>query len=89
VTATTRPADLGRRAMRLAYATIGWNSFEAFVSVGAGILAGSIALVGFGLDSAIEVLSASVVVWQLRGVGEVRERQALRIIAFTFFALAA
>jgi divalent metal cation (Fe/Co/Zn/Cd) transporter len=89
VTVTTRRAHLERRAVRLAYATIGWNSLEALISVGAGIVAGSIALLGFGLDSAIEVLSAAAVLWQLHGVGDDRERRALRIIAFTFFGLAA
>jgi divalent metal cation (Fe/Co/Zn/Cd) transporter len=86
--------DLRRRGLLLEYLTIGWNVVEAAVAVGAGIAAGSIALVGFGFDSTIEVVAASVVVWQFRaelrgGVDEERERRALRVIAVTFFVLAA
>jgi divalent metal cation (Fe/Co/Zn/Cd) transporter len=77
----------------LEYLTIGWNVIEAAVAVAAGIAAGSIALVGFGFDSTIEVVAASVVVWQLRaelrgGVDDDRERRALKLIAVTFFVLA-
>jgi divalent metal cation (Fe/Co/Zn/Cd) transporter len=84
-----------RAAVRLEYATIGWNALEAAVAVGAGIVAGSVALVAFGLDSAIEVVSATVVLVHLRAVlvgaepNAARQRRALRTIAFTFFALAA
>lgn len=86
--------DLRRRGLLLEYVTIAWNVVEALVAVGAGIAAGSIALVGFGFDSTIEVVAASVVVWQFRaelrgGVDEERERRALRVIAVTFFVLAA
>jgi divalent metal cation (Fe/Co/Zn/Cd) transporter len=85
---------LRRRGLRLEYVTITWNVLEAIVAVAAGVAAGSIALVGFGFDSTIEVFAAIVVVWQLRsdqrgGVDEERERRALRLIAVTFFALAA
>ncbi len=86
------PAVLRRRALRLEYATIAWNVIEAVVAVAAGLAAGSIALVGFGLDSTIEVFAASVVVWELRGVehgSEERERRALRLIAVSFFVLTA
>jgi divalent metal cation (Fe/Co/Zn/Cd) transporter len=62
---------------------------EAVVAVSAGIVAGSIALIGFGLDSLIEVFAATVVVWEMRGVSEDRERVALRLIAVSFFVLAA
>jgi divalent metal cation (Fe/Co/Zn/Cd) transporter len=62
---------------------------EAVVAVWAGLAAGSIALVGFGLDSLIEVFAASVVVWQLQGASEERERRALRLIGLSFFFLAA
>lgn len=98
MTATEPHADseaaLRRRGLRLAYATIGWNVVECVIAVGAGAAAGSIALVGFGLDSAVEVGSASVIVWQFRaeqrhGVDERRERSALRLIAVSFFLLAA
>ena len=82
-------ADLRRRAFSLEYLTIAWNSLEAVIAVGFGVVAGSIALIGFGLDSLVEVFAASVVVWELRGVNEERERRALRLIALSFFALAA
>lgn len=85
---------LRRRGLRLEYLTIGWNVVEAAVAIGAGLAAGSIALVGFGFDSTIEVAAAGVVVWQFRAelrgeVDEQRERRALKLIAATFFALAA
>ncbi|MGH2708637.1 MAG: cation diffusion facilitator family transporter [Actinomycetota bacterium] len=82
-------AELRRRGLRLEYLTIGWNAIEAVVAVAAGITASSIALVGFGLDSVIEAFAASVVIWELRGLGKARERRALRLIALSFFALAA
>lgn len=79
-----------RKALRLEYFTITWNVIEAVVAIGAGIAAGSIALVGFGFDSSIEGFAAGVVIWQLRGAhDEAREHRALRIIAVTFFVLAA
>lgn len=81
---------LRRRGLRLAYFIIVWDAIEGIVAVTAGLAAGSIALVGFGIDSAIEVFAASVVVWQLRGGGaEARQRTALRLIALSFFVLAA
>ena len=78
---------LRRRASRLVIATIAWNTVEAMVAISAGIAAGSIALVGFGLDSTIEVFAASVAIWFLRG-DQSRERRALRLIAVTYFVLA-
>jgi divalent metal cation (Fe/Co/Zn/Cd) transporter len=86
--------SLRRRALALAGLTIAWNAIEAVVAIGAGLAAGSIALVAFGFDSMIEVLSAWVVVWQFRselrgGYDEDRERLALRLIGVTFFVLAA
>jgi divalent metal cation (Fe/Co/Zn/Cd) transporter len=95
VTLHTSTADaLRRRALWLEYLTIGWNVIEAVVAVAAGVAAGSIALVGFGFDSSIEVFAASTVVWQFRAelrgdVDEDRERRALKLIAVTFFVLAA
>lgn len=80
---------LRRRARWLAYSTIGWNTVECVVAVTAGFAAGSIALVGFGLDSLVEVFAGFVVLWRLRGEDEERERRALRLIALSFFALAA
>ncbi len=76
-----------RYARWLAYATIAWNVIEAVVAIGSGVAAGSVALIGFGLDSVVEVGSAVVVAWQFRGVSEAREARALRLIAISFFAL--
>jgi len=82
--------DAGVRCGRqLEYLTIGWNSLEAAVAVGAGLLAGSIALVGFGVDSVIESLSGAVLLWRLAASGEDRERAALKIVGVSFLALAA
>jgi divalent metal cation (Fe/Co/Zn/Cd) transporter len=87
-----RPAEraaLERRVRRLVAATISYNVVEGIVAVGAGIGASSAALVGFGLDSAIEVASALAVAWQFAGRDpEAREHVALRVIAVSFFALA-
>jgi divalent metal cation (Fe/Co/Zn/Cd) transporter len=88
----TGTAALHRRAARLAWATVAYNTVEGVVAIGAGAPAGSVALVSFGLDSAVEVLSALAVSWQFAGGGghaEDRERRTLRLIAFAFFALAA
>lgn len=79
---------LRRQALRLAYFIIGWDVLEGVIAVSAGLAAGSIALVGFGIDSGIEVFAASIVVWQLRGGARARQGPALRLIAVTFFALA-
>lgn len=83
VTAAER---LRQRARLLVTLTITWNTIEAGVAVAAGIGADSIALVGFGLDSMIEVFAAVVALWFLRG-DEARERRALRLIAGTYFVL--
>jgi divalent metal cation (Fe/Co/Zn/Cd) transporter len=81
---------LGRRAQRLAAASVTYNAVEAVVAVAAGIVAGSVALVGFGLDSVVEVSSGLIILWQFRHrMPESRERQALRLMALSFFALAA
>ena len=83
-------ARLGRRAQLLAATSVGYNAVEAVVSVAAGVTAGSVALVGFGLDSVVEMSSGLVVLWQVRHpLPESRERTALRLIALSFFALAA
>ena len=81
--------SLTRRGFRLEYASMAWMTVEAAVAVTSGIIASSIALVGFGLDSVIEFFAAAVVVWQLRGEGGERETRAVRLIGVTFFALAA
>ena len=85
-----RRSTLNRRVRLLVAATISYNVFEGIVAIAAGTIAGSTALVGFGLDSAIEVSSAAIVAWQFSARDpETRERTALRMIAFSFFALAA
>ena len=86
---TLVPHGYPQRAVRLAWATIAWNVVEAVVAIAAGTAASSIALVGFGLDSTVEVISAIVIVWQFRGLARDRERRALKLIAASFFALAA
>jgi divalent metal cation (Fe/Co/Zn/Cd) transporter len=94
VTATTL-SDAGRdllvrRIRFLVAATITYNVIEAVVAITAGTVASSTALIGFGLDSVIEVSSAAAVAWQFTGPDhERREKTALRIIAISFFALAA
>ncbi len=81
---------LARRVRWLVAATITYNVVEAAVALTAGTVAGSTALIGFGLDSIVEVASAAVVAWQFAVVDhERRERAALRVIALSFFALAA
>ena len=80
---------LRRRAVALAWLTVAWNVVEAVVAIMAGAAAGSLALIGFGLDSTVEVGSAAVIIWQFSGLDEQRERRALRLIAISFFALAA
>jgi divalent metal cation (Fe/Co/Zn/Cd) transporter len=81
---------LGRRAQWLAGASGTYNLIEAGAAITAGATAGSVALVGFGLDSLVEVSSGLVILWQFRHpMPETRERRALRLIAVSFFALAA
>ncbi|MEV6285588.1 cation transporter [Kribbella sp. NPDC051770] len=81
---------LGRRAQLLAAASVTYNVVEAVVAITAGLVAGSVALVGFGLDSVVEVSSGLIILWQFRHrLPETRERQALRLLAFSFFGLAA
>ncbi len=87
-------AGLVRRGRLLAWFTIGWNALEGIVAVAAGLAAGSIALVGFGADSYVEVFAGAVIVWRLakerhgEAVSAVAERRAVRLIAITFFLLA-
>lgn len=92
-----RRVTLHRRAVRLEYFTVGWNVIEAFIAIGAGLLAGSVALIGFGVDSGVEVISAIGLLWRLRKAGPhaevgeetAAERRALFVVAATFFLLAA
>ncbi len=78
-----------RRGLRLEYATLGWNVVGCVVLGLTAIAAGSVALAGFGIDSLIEILASTVVVWQLRGTDtSSRTRPALRVIATAFALLA-
>jgi len=90
---TTDPEQrrkLSRRAQLLAATSVTYNVIEAVVAITAGVVAGSVALVGFGLDSVVEVSSGLIILWQFRHrLPETRERQALRMLAISFFLLAA
>lgn len=77
-----------RHGRRLEYITIGWNSLEGMLAIGAGLVAGSIALVGFGVDSVIEVSSGAIILWRLAS-GEHREKLALKLVGISFLALCA
>ena len=85
--------DVGREAERnrartLVWLTIAWNAVEAVVALAAGLAAGSIALIGFGLDAFVEFAAAGVALWYLAGADRERERLAQRLIAASFLALA-
>ena len=89
----TRHALL-RRGRTLEYATVGYNVLEGVIAIGSGLLASSIALVGFGIDSGIEVLSGLILLWRLdtRRDEEERERveaRALKLVGWSFLILAA
>jgi divalent metal cation (Fe/Co/Zn/Cd) transporter len=95
---TASRATLLRRGLRLEYFTVAWNVVEGVIAVGAGVLAGSPALIGFGIDSAVESASGVVLIWRLRveQVGrferahvEAVERRAERLVGFAFLLLAA
>ena len=85
----TTDTTLLRRGLYLEYATLGWNVVGVVIVVAAAFAARSVALAGFGLDSLIEIFASVIVVWQLTGVNQHRERRALRLIGGAFFALAA
>jgi divalent metal cation (Fe/Co/Zn/Cd) transporter len=92
VTNQTRQ-ELVRHGQRLEYFTMAWNSLEALVSIVAGMIAGSVSLVGFGLDSLIEVVSGAAMLWRLhhdinQSKREEVERTTLRIVGWCFMALA-
>jgi divalent metal cation (Fe/Co/Zn/Cd) transporter len=85
---------LARRGKQLEYFTIAWNTLEGLVAVAAGAVAGSISLVGFGIDSFIEVTSGGVLLWRMSVDADVRKRErreklSLRIVGVCFLALAA
>lgn len=86
----TDRTPLVARGRQLEYFTIIWNCLESIVAIGAGLMAGSIALVGFGFDSVIESLSGATLLWRLREgeKGERRERTALKIVGVSFLLLA-
>ena len=93
-TAILERAAVVRHGRRLEYFTIAWNTLEGLVAVVAGAIAGSISLVGFGIDSFIEVTSGSVLLWRMSVDAEVQrrelnERRALRIVGVCFLLLAA
>ena len=87
---------LHKKALLLSYFTVGYNIIEGLVSILAGSMAGSIALVGFGLDSFIESLSGGVMIWRFSQHGKISakaeerlERKAAKMVGYTFFILAA
>lgn len=85
---TAEALRLRRRGFVLEGITLGWNVVGVAVLAGASIAAGSVALAGFGLDSLIEIGASTVVIWELSGTGEQRQRFALKLIAGAFLALA-
>lgn len=81
-----------RRGLQLEYLTIGWNLLEALVGIVIAVVSGSVALLGFGLDSGIEVFSGAVLLWRLqsdRSRGESAERAAIRLVGASFLILSA
>ncbi|MBA2273811.1 MAG: cation transporter [Actinobacteria bacterium] len=93
-TVSQRDASL-HKGLRLEYFTLTWNTLEAVVGLTAGIAAGSVALVGFALDSIVEASSGGILLWRLHGEAhggrpaEELERRAIRLVAIAFLALAA
>lgn len=86
---------LNKKALLLSFITVGYNIIEGVASIIAGVLAGSVALIGFGLDSFIESLSGGVMIWRFRKHGQLSEeeeekieRNATRLVGWTFFILA-
>jgi divalent metal cation (Fe/Co/Zn/Cd) transporter len=77
-----------RRGLRLEYVTLGWNVAGIIVLAFAALAARSVALAGFGLDSLIEIGASAVVIWELSGTGQDRQRLGLRLIGYAFAALA-
>jgi divalent metal cation (Fe/Co/Zn/Cd) transporter len=79
---------LVRRGFGLEWATLGWNVAGIIILAIAAIAARSVALAGFGMDSLIEIGASTVVIWELSGTGEERQRRGLRVIGYAFAALA-
>lgn len=89
-------SNLNKRALGLSYFTVGYNIIEGIASIAAGFWAGSIALVGFGLDSFIESMSGSIMIWRFRKHEKLSqeeeekiEKKAVKLVAITFFILGA
>lgn len=82
-------AQLVRRARFLAWVGLGWHGIEAAVAIAAGVVAGSVALVGFGADSLIELAAGLVVLWRLASSRAIAERRAQQMIAVSFYVLSA
>ncbi len=80
-------ASLVRQARLLAWIGLGWHGIEAGVAIGAGAIAGSVALVGFGGDSLIELVAGLVVLWRLAAARSITERHAQQTIAVSFYLL--
>lgn len=94
----SRSAAAIRKALQLEYLTVGWNLVEGVIAVTAGLLAGSVAILGFGIDSFVECASAAILIWRLRaerdssmtsGQLEELEHRAQRLVAGSLFMLAA
>ncbi len=87
-------STLARRGLGIEYVTLGWTALEAIVAIVSGVIAASIALTAFGIDSGIELISAGIVAVRLRSLivqgkaNEVKERRALRVVAVSFYVLA-
>ncbi len=88
--------ELLRHGLRLEYLTVAWNIIEGLVSVSAALAAGSVALLGFGIDSFVETASGAVLIWRLRAEPDARDPEAIerldqrahKLVAFSLFALA-
>ena len=90
VAETEQRRRLGRRARLLALTSVAYNAVEAVVALAAGAVSGSVALIGFGLDSVVETSSGLVILWQFgHELPVTRERRATRLIGVSFLALAA
>ncbi len=90
----TTNVRLNKKALKLSYFTVGYNIFEGLISISAGIIASSIALAGFGLDSFIESLSGGIIIWRFSVTRQLEsekveeiERKAVKLIGYTFFIL--
>lgn len=83
-----KTSRLLRQGLLLEYLTLGWNVVGTGVVIWSGLQASSVALIGFGLDSLLEIGASTVAIWQLTGVNQKREQQSLRLMGTAFFILA-